>query len=105
MDNNCIILSIILLSAILYIFVINNSNKENYRSFRANRTSPKLVCHPKRSEMTYRLANMLEKRGTTLRSNGSICNLDIDCTSRFCNNNKCSDRCVSKSAINNIFKR
>lgn len=102
MDNNCIILSIIMLSAILYIFVVNNSNKEEYRSFSPAAKTSNIQCETRRSPYTYLYANMIEKRGTQLRSEGTLCNDDIECDSRFCKNNKCAPLCVSKSSGNNI---
>jgi hypothetical protein len=103
MDNNCIILSIIMLSAILYIFVVNNSNKEEYMSYRPTKSS-NIHCESRRSPYTYLYANMIEKRGTQLRSNGTLCNDDIECASRFCKNNQCAPLCVSKSSGNNLLK-
>jgi|LakMenEpi03Aug12_release.lakeMendotaPanAssembly.Ray.scaffolds.fasta_scaffold1470306_1 hypothetical protein len=98
MDNNSIILTIIILSTILYFFVINNSEKEEFRTI--SRSSSNVVCKPKKSLLTYQLANMLEKRGTVLNSNGRDCFVDIDCNSRNCENGKCAPLCVSRSSSN-----
>ena len=90
MDNNSIILSIFILSTILYMFVLTSSNKEEFRS---NRNRKNLKCASKRPALTYLYAKMLEKRGAVLGENGKQCNIDIDCESRYCNNGTCSALC------------
>jgi hypothetical protein len=102
MDNKNIILLIFILSTILYFFVINNSKIEEFRI--KTRSSSNIVCKPRKSALTYELANMIEKRGTVLNSNGKGCYVDIDCKSRNCEYGKCAPLCVSKSTSNYSFK-
>jgi len=102
MDNINLILGILVISAILYLFVSNNSNKECFRTF--HRSSAKVICKPKRKMETYELARMLEKRGTVLKPNGSSCFIDIDCASRYCNKSRginsgiCASLCSPKTS-------
>jgi hypothetical protein len=96
-NNKCLIISIVLLSALLYIFVLNNSNKEYFTN---NNKSLNVQCAKKRSPETYLYASMLEKRGAILRPIGESCNLDIDCASRYCKNEKCTPLCGPKGSSN-----
>ena len=99
MENCNLILGILIISAMLYIIILNNPTKEHYRN---SMTKSDKNCAPRRSLETLTYARMLEKRGTILKEDGKSCYIDLDCNSRYCNNNVCSPLCESKTGLSNL---
>ena len=105
MENCNLLFGILIISAMLYIIILNNPTKEHYRNSMAKSDKN---CAPRRSLETLTYARMLEKRGTVLKQDGKSCYIDLDCNSRYCNNNICSPLCESKTGVSDwagIFSR
>jgi hypothetical protein len=97
MENCNLILGILIISAMLYIIILNNPTKEHYNRY--NNAKPVKICAPHRSILTLGTAMLLKNK----KKNGDSCLADIDCDSVYCHNySYCRDRCVYKTGLSNL---
>jgi hypothetical protein len=93
MDNDCLLLSIILLSILIYFFVLNNSKTEYYKSSKMGKETRKLLLSTTKNICYYpslsdRALHKIAEKLSPSKSLNERCNTHLDCKSIHCHGNK-----------------